>query len=138
VSPGAPRPGSFPGAAGAASITPLVLALALEFILFHLFLATSYLSFYVFFELSLIPIYLLLALLGSRLSKLKAGLYLLFYTLVASLLFLIPLLYLIHELGSTDFHRVGTLAATLDGAHLLYLSLFFSLAVKVPLPPLHS
>jgi len=62
----------------------LLLLISLEWVLFNLFTVINYFSFYIFFELSLIPTYLLIALLGVRINKIKAAYYLLFYTLLGS------------------------------------------------------
>jgi NADH-quinone oxidoreductase subunit M len=121
------------------SVAVILSLLGLEFILFNLFTVTSYLSFYIFFELSLVPTYLLIAILGARVNKIKAAFYLLFYTLLGSLFFIIPLIYLIYIVGVTDISAVAALARSGELAHfhLIYLSLFLALAIKVPLPPLH-
>ena len=61
------------------------------------------LLFYIFFESSLIPIFLLVMGWGYQPERIKAALYLLFYTLFASLPLLIIIFYIESLFGSLDF-----------------------------------
>ena len=75
------------------------LAYALLAICVGLFLCASALSFYILFEISLLPTLLIVLLLGYQPEKLRAGQYLLLYTVLASLPLLLTLLTLAPYLG---------------------------------------
>jgi len=64
------------------------------------FLISNYLMFYFFFETSLIPTLLIIMGWGYQPERLQAGLYLIVYTLVASLPLLVSLFYLNYIIGS--------------------------------------
>lgn len=61
------------------------------------------LSFYIFFEGSLIPIYLLIVGWGYQPERLQAGIYLLLYTIFASLPLLISVIYTGSVIGGYSF-----------------------------------
>jgi len=73
---------------------------ALIIVLIISFFRGGYIYFYFFFEISLIPTLLIITGWGYQPERLQAGLYLLFYTLTASLPLLILLLFIQHKLGS--------------------------------------
>ena len=72
----------------------LILILFLLIILYLTFSSVNLFLFYVFFESSLIPTLLLILWWGYQPERLQAGLYLLFYTLLASLPLLISIFYI--------------------------------------------
>jgi len=63
------------------------------------FFCASSLSFYILFEISLLPTLLIVLLFGYQPEKLRAGQYLLLYTVLASLPLLLTLLTLAPYLG---------------------------------------
>ena len=78
--------------------------LILIFILLYLtFRRFDLISFYVFFEGSLIPIYMLIMGWGYQPERLQAGVYLLLYTIFASLPLLVSLFYLGKSVGGFRF-----------------------------------
>ena len=60
------------------------------------------LLFYIMFEGILIPMFLIIGIWGSRSEKVKAAYYFFFYTLVGSMFFLIGILLLQAQTGSTN------------------------------------
>nr|YP_010178027.1 NADH dehydrogenase subunit 4 [Conaspidia wangi]QSZ78258.1 NADH dehydrogenase subunit 4 [Conaspidia wangi] len=68
--------------------------LLLMLILFMTFSVMNLFLFYVFFECSLIPILFLIMGWGFQLDRIQAGIYMLFYTLVASLPLLLMIMYM--------------------------------------------
>nr|YP_009227922.1 NADH dehydrogenase subunit 4 [Tetraclitella divisa]AII19596.1 NADH dehydrogenase subunit 4 [Tetraclitella divisa] len=72
-------------------------------LLFLTFGSLDLLSFYIFFEGSLIPIYLLIVGWGYQPERLQAGVYLLLYTIFASLPLLVSIMVLGDYLGSYSF-----------------------------------
>jgi NADH:ubiquinone oxidoreductase subunit 4 (subunit M) len=78
------------------------LYLLLECLIFLIFLTTDYLIFYVLFETIMIPLYLLMGITGSRINRIKASYYLLFFTLITSIFFLIGVMYISRFFYSTN------------------------------------
>nr|YP_010602081.1 NADH dehydrogenase subunit 4 [Ocellarnaca nigra]WAM61710.1 NADH dehydrogenase subunit 4 [Ocellarnaca nigra] len=111
----------------------LSLVMMLMIMLYCTFSSLSLFSFYVFFEGSLIPTLLLILGWGYQPERLQAGVYLLFYTLLASLPLLIGLFYL--------YNNEGTLFIFLmfnDVSNLyLYLCLIVAFLVKMPMFLVH-
>lgn len=70
-----------------------LLCFLMAFFLLVSFSSLSVINFYVFFEASLIPIFLLVLGWGYQPERLQAGIYILFYTLFASLPLLLVILY---------------------------------------------
>lgn len=107
------------------------------FLLFILLLTFSCINlflFYVFFERSLIPTLFLILGWGYQPERLQAGLYLLFYTLFASLPLLIALFYIINNFYSLNFLFLKEFS--IDN-FLLYLFLVFAFLVKIPIFLVH-
>nr|YP_010134329.1 NADH dehydrogenase subunit 4 [Megabeleses liriodendrovorax]QWM93819.1 NADH dehydrogenase subunit 4 [Megabeleses liriodendrovorax] len=100
------------------------------------FSVKNLLYFYFFFECSLIPVLFLVMGWGLQLDRIQAGLYLLFYTLFASLPFLLMILYI--------YLNYNTLSLIMFSENLillkyLYMYMFMILAflVKMPMFLLH-
>lgn len=107
------------------------------FLLFILLLTFSCINlflFYVFFERSLIPTLFLILGWGYQPERLQAGLYLLFYTLFASLPLLIALFYIINNFYSLNFLFIKEFRVE---NFLLYLFLVFAFLVKMPIFMVH-
>ena len=107
------------------------------FLLFILLLTFSCINlflFYVFFESSLIPTLFLILGWGYQPERLQAGLYLLFYTLFASLPLLMALFYIINNFYSLNFLFLKEFNIE---NFLLYLFLVFAFLVKIPIFLVH-
>ena len=107
----------------------------INFLLIGLFLCCDLLLFYVFFELILIPIFLIIIIWGSREEKYKASYYFFFYTLLGSLFMLISIFLIFKQIGSTNIINLNYL--NLENQIIFSLAFFFSLAVKIPMFPVH-
>ena len=106
------------------------------------FLALDLFLFYVFWELMLIPMYFIIGVWGGA-RRIYASLKFLIYTLAASLLMLVAILYLVsvHAHGAPVTFDVRELYGTvLSPTEQLWLFTAFALAfaVKVPMFPLHT
>nr|YP_010519681.1 NADH dehydrogenase subunit 4 [Furcilarnaca armata]UXP34235.1 NADH dehydrogenase subunit 4 [Furcilarnaca armata] len=112
----------------------LMMVLLLMFMLYCTFSSLSLFSFYVFFEGSLIPTFLLILGWGYQPERLQAGVYLLFYTLFASLPLLLGLFYLYYKSGSLSFYYEGGLSVL---NFYVYLALIFGFLVKMPMFLVH-
>nr|YP_009919060.1 NADH dehydrogenase subunit 4 [Tipula fascipennis]QMP96653.1 NADH dehydrogenase subunit 4 [Tipula fascipennis] len=105
----------------------LLIFLYLTFSSMNLFL------FYLFFESSLIPTLFLIMGWGYQPERLQAGIYLLFYTLFASLPLLVGIFYIYNEIMHLEFMLLSTDMFSI----LLYLSLIFAFLVKMPMFLVH-
>lgn len=119
------------------------LLLLIEFFLVLTFSARSLLFFYFLFEVSLFPMVFLISRFGSKTRRFKASQYLLVYTVLGSIPILFSLFYLYSLMGSFSFMTLfslesfflnGTFSETL---YLVWFLIFFGLAIKVPMFPLH-
>nr|YP_010580124.1 NADH dehydrogenase subunit 4 [Chironomus nippodorsalis]UZS77176.1 NADH dehydrogenase subunit 4 [Chironomus nippodorsalis] len=107
------------------------------FLLFMLLLTFSCMNlflFYVFFESSLIPTLFLILGWGYQPERLQAGLYLLFYTLFASLPLLMALFFIMNNFYSLNFLFLKEFNIE---NFLLYLFLVFAFLVKMPMFLVH-
>nr|AVN67832.1 NADH dehydrogenase subunit 4 [Ischnoptera sp. B084] len=106
----------------------LLIMLLLTFSCMNLF------SFYLFFESSLIPTLFLILGWGYQPERLQAGIYLIFYTLLASLPMLVCILYLYNNLGSVSFILLNVF---FDCSVLLYFGMIMAFLVSMPMFMVH-
>nr|QII41667.1 NADH dehydrogenase subunit 4 [Anopheles sinensis] len=99
------------------------------------FSSMSVFMFYLFFEASLIPTLFLILGWGYQPERLQAGVYLLFYTLLASLPLLIGIFYVLNFMNTLSFTLLLNLSFM--NMNLLYLSLIFAFLVKMPMFLVH-
>jgi NADH-quinone oxidoreductase subunit M len=94
--------------------------------------------FYVFFEAMLIPMFLIIGVWGGP-NRVYAAVKFFLYTLLGSLLMLAAFIYLYFQTNGSfeilDYHRVPL---TLTAQVLIFLAMFMSFAVKVPMWPVHT
>nr|YP_009158187.1 NADH dehydrogenase subunit 4 [Anopheles culicifacies B]AKN58330.1 NADH dehydrogenase subunit 4 [Anopheles culicifacies B] len=99
------------------------------------FSSMSMFMFYLFFEASLIPTLFLILGWGYQPERLQAGIYLLFYTLLASLPLLIGIFYILNFMNTLSFVLLSNYFFM--NMNLLYLSLVFAFLVKMPMFLVH-
>lgn len=115
----------------------MLLLFSIEFLLFNFFFVSDLFFFFIFFESILFPMFILIGNFGSRQRKIHASFQFFLFTTIGSFLMLIALfLIFLHE-GSTDFHILYYSSFSYELQLLLWLCFFISLAVKVPLFPVH-
>nr|AIY61680.1 NADH dehydrogenase subunit 4 [Serritermes serrifer] len=102
----------------------------LVIMLFCAFTSVDFLSFYVFFESSLIPTFILVLGWGYQPERVQAGIYLLLYTILASLPLLAGIFYLYSLLGSLCFFVPQNLEVV---NFLFYLCMVMAFLVKMPM-----
>nr|AII02466.1 NADH dehydrogenase subunit 4 [Astrotischeria sp. MJT-2014] len=102
--------------------------------LFLTFSSLNLLMFYIFFEASLIPTLMLIVGWGYQPERMQAGLYLLFYTLFASLPMLMGIFYYSNEVGSLNFYLMKFY---MFNSYLLYLVMIMAFLVKMPMYFVH-
>nr|ASM82665.1 NADH dehydrogenase subunit 4 [Paratimomenus flavocapitatus] len=113
----------------------LQLSLLLLIFLMATFGTMNIMVFYMSFEASLIPTLLLILGWGNQPERMQAGVYLMMYTLLASLPLLVGLLYLKGENSSNQFFMSWNLS-TKEGV-CLYLVLLMAFLVKLPMFMVH-
>ena len=104
------------------------------------FCSLDVLLFYVFFEGILIPMYLIIGIWGGP-RRIYAAFKFFLYTLLGSVLFLVAILVIYLKTGTSDIARdraPGPDPARPRLQELLWLALFASFAVKVPMWPFHT
>nr|YP_009349956.1 NADH dehydrogenase subunit 4 [Lipotactes tripyrga]AQM40130.1 NADH dehydrogenase subunit 4 [Lipotactes tripyrga] len=106
----------------------------LMLMLYCTFSSMSLFSFYVFFEGSLIPTLFLILGWGYQPERLQAGIYLLFYTLLASLPLLIGLFNIYDSLGSLSINYTNNMELS---SILMYMCLISAFLVKMPMFMVH-
>jgi NADH-ubiquinone oxidoreductase chain 4 len=108
----------------------ILLILSINTLLIFSFGVSNFLIFYIIFEATLIPIFLLIFGWGYQPERVTASLYLLFYTLFASLPLLIVLLHL-----EKTFFRLEVIILPLltqSTSKLIYFGLVLAFLVKIP------
>ena len=89
-------------------------------------------SFYLFFERRLIPTLFLILGWGYQPERLQAGIYLLFYTLLASLPILVGIIY-VYEVNYLSF----SLMKSFENNIYLYIRMILAFLVKIPIFIIH-
>jgi len=115
----------------------MIAFLVMETLMVGVFSALDLVLFYIFFEGILIPMYLIIGVWGGP-RRIYASFKFFLYTLIGSVLFLVAILVMYLEAGTTD---IPTLMATTFDESLqrwLWLAMFASFAVKVPMWPFHT
>ena len=116
--------------------TLLLLVILLVILSFSIF---DLLFFYVFFEFLLIPMFIIIGVWGSRERKLTAAFRFFFFTLIGSIFFLIVIIYMYMEFGTTNLYRLFILNMfSIELQYLFWFFLFLAFAVKIPVYPLHT
>nr|URX53780.1 NADH dehydrogenase subunit 4 [Cryptotermes havilandi] len=112
----------------------LFFVVLLVIFLFCTFGSVSLFSFYLFFESSLIPTVFIILGWGYQPERLQAGIYLLFYTLLASLPMLVGIFYVFNSLLSVSFFML--VGAGPFGV-FFYFCMIFAFLVSMPMFMVH-
>nr|YP_009743779.1 NADH dehydrogenase subunit 4 [Parallelia stuposa]QIE12510.1 NADH dehydrogenase subunit 4 [Parallelia stuposa]UIF93654.1 NADH dehydrogenase subunit 4 [Parallelia stuposa] len=107
------------------------------FLLIMLFLTFSVMNmfmFYLFFEGSLIPTLMLIIGWGYQPERIKAGMYLLFYTLFVSLPLLMGIFYIFNEMNSMMIYFLKFINMDM---YMLYFCMIMAFLVKMPMYFVH-
>nr|YP_010946916.1 NADH dehydrogenase subunit 4 [Salganea raggei]WGO57673.1 NADH dehydrogenase subunit 4 [Salganea raggei] len=111
----------------------LFLVILLLMMLVCTFSSMNIFSFYLFFESSLIPTLFLILGWGYQPERLQAGIYLLFYTLLASLPLLVSIIYL-YEINTLSFSLLSIFYSMNE---FMYISMILAFLVSMPMFMLH-
>lgn len=115
----------------------LIAFLFLDFLLIGVFCVLDLLFFYIFFESVLIPMFLIVGIWGSRERKILAAYYFFLYTLLGSVVMLLATLYILEQVGTTDYEILLTFSFSEIEQKFLWFAFFLSFASKVPMVPVH-
>jgi NADH-quinone oxidoreductase subunit M len=111
--------------------------LILETMMVGMFAATDFVVFYMFFEGVLIPMYLIIGVWGGP-RRVYAAVKFFLYTLTGSVLMLLALIAMWLQAGTTDIATLMQTVFPVGMQSWLFLALFASFAVKVPMWPVHT
>ncbi len=111
--------------------------LLLETLMVGMFCALDFVVFYVFFEGVLIPMFLIIGVWGGG-NRVYAAFKFFLYTLTGSVLLLLAILVMYYDAGTTDIPRLMQASFAPELQIWLWLGLFASFAVKVPMWPVHT
>jgi NADH-quinone oxidoreductase subunit M len=119
----------------------MIAFLVMDTLMVGVFCALDAILFYLFFEAILIPMYLIIGIWGGQ-RRIYAAFKFFLYTLLGSVLFLVAILVIYLHTGTTEIpEMIARLAADgieLPAQKLLWIAMFASFAVKVPMWPFHT
>jgi len=115
----------------------MIAFLVLEAMMVGAFSALDMVLFYLFFEGTLIPMFLIIGIWGGP-RRVYATFKFFLYTLLGSVLFLLAIMAMYLEAGTTDIPTLMATEFSFDAQRWLFLALFASFAVKVPMWPVHT
>jgi len=115
----------------------MIAFLVLETLMVGMFCALDFVLFYMFYEAVLIPMFLIIGIWGGPRRVYSAFKFFL-YTLAGSVLLLLALLAMYFDAGTTDIPTLLAHDFPREMQIWLWLALFASFAVKVPMWPVHT
>jgi NADH-quinone oxidoreductase subunit M len=115
----------------------MIAFLVLETLMVGTFCALDFVLFYMFFEGVLIPMFLIIGIWGGPRRVYSAFKFFL-YTLLGSVLMLLAIIAMYYTAGSTDIPTLMQHGFPVEMQRWLWLALFASFAVKVPMWPVHT
>ena len=95
------------------------------------------LLFYITFEAILIPFFIYIGIAGYKTRRIHAAYLFFFYTLVGSFMSLIAIFFILLCVGSTDVEIIWNTEFLKNKDYIIWISLFITFAVKVPMFPFH-
>jgi NADH-quinone oxidoreductase subunit M len=115
----------------------MIAFLLLQTMMTGVFCALDFLLFYLFFEGGLIPMFLIIGVWGGA-RRVYSSFKFFLYTLLGSVLLLLALIYMYFEAGTTDIPTLMAHGFTAEEQTWLWLAMFASFAVKMPMWPVHT
>ena len=115
----------------------MIVFLVLETLMVGMFCALDFFLFYMFFEGVLIPMFLIIGVWGGP-GRVYAAFKFFLFTLTGSVLLLLALLAMYFEVSTTDIPTLLAYDFPAGMQTWLWLGLFASFAVKVPMWPVHT
>lgn len=115
----------------------MIAFLVLETLMVGMFCALDFVVFYMFYEGVLIPMFLIIGIWGGP-RRVYAAFKFFLFTLAGSVLLLLAILAMYFEAGTTDIPALMAHGFPAGMQTWLWLALFASFAVKVPMWPFHT
>ena len=115
----------------------MIAFLVLETMMVGVFSSLDLVIFYLFFEGTLIPMFLIIGVWGGP-GRVYATFKFFLYTLLGSVLFLLAILAMYQAAGTTSIPSLLAFDFPFETQRWLWLALFASFAVKVPMWPVHT
>ena len=115
----------------------LISFLLLEGLLFQVFSVLDIFLFYIYYESILVPMVTIIGIWGSRKQKINAVYQFFIYTIIGSILFLLAILTIYFETGTTNLQILWNIEFSEYKQFFLWITFFLAFAVKIPMPPFH-
>ena len=129
----------------------LLVLYLINFTLLNTFTVLDFAFFFLFLEFSVIPMFFLIGIWGSRTRRIISSYTYYFFSLIASISMLLSIIYLYKHFSTTSLFFFNSSLFDLETTksllndkeeyvfleRLLWLGIFFSLAVKMPIYPFH-
>ena len=115
----------------------MIAFLILETFMIGVFVALDLMVFYIFFEAGLIPMFIIIGVWGGK-RRVYASFKFFLYTLLGSVLMLLAMMAMYWNAGTTDITVLLTHSFPVEMQTWLWLAFFASLAVKMPMWPVHT
>jgi NADH-quinone oxidoreductase subunit M len=115
----------------------MIAFLVLETMMVGMFCALDFMLFYIFFEGVLVPMFILIGVWGGA-RRIYAAFKFFLYTLAGSMLMLVALLTMFMNAGTTSIPELLSYRFAPGLQTWLFLAMFASFAVKVPMWPVHT
>jgi NADH-quinone oxidoreductase subunit M len=115
----------------------MIAFLVLETLMLGVFCALDLFLFYLFFEAGLIPMFLIIGIWGG-VRRIYASFKFFLYTLLGSVLMLLAIMAMYWQAGTTDIPALQAYDFPVQMQTWLWLAFFASLAVKMPMWPVHT
>ncbi len=115
----------------------MIAFLVMDTLMVGVFSALDVVLFYIFFEGILIPMFLIIGIWGGA-NRIYAAFKFFLYTLAGSVLFLVAIIYMYLVAGTTDLPTLMRTSFDETAQWWLFLALFASFAIKVPMWPFHT
>ncbi len=115
----------------------MIAFLVLETLMVGMFCALDLITFYMFFEGVLIPMFLIIGVWGGE-DRVYSAFKFFLYTLTGSVLMLLAMLAIYHQVGTTDIPTIMAHGFAPSLQTWLWLAFFASFAVKIPMWPVHT
>lgn len=114
-----------------------LLIFSVGILLLFVFSILDIILFYISFEAILIPFFIYIGVAGYRARRVHAAYLFFFYTLVGSFCMLIAIFFIYLHVGSTDIEYIWNSSFGIERSIVIWLALFITFAVKVPMFPFH-
>ncbi len=115
----------------------MIAFLVMDTLMVGVFVSLDIVLFYIFFEGILIPMYLIIGIWGGP-RRIYAAFKFFLYTLAGSVLFLVAILVMYLKTGTTEIPLLMTADFDPSLQRWLWLAMFASFAVKMPMWPFHT